>query len=113
MVSQGVLLIGFTKDQGEAATAWLHKMEPNFPVSYCTLNLLRLKVRDALLLGEDSPQLRVEAYEPVQEVLPRLALLSGVSGEEAIAIAEHWEEFTGAWQQHISMSKLMQRKTGC
>jgi hypothetical protein len=92
---QGILLVGFDHGQGEAARAWLNKMEADFPVSYCAPHLLDNTVRNAVCNPQDITKFRNEAYQDIKEVMPKLALLSGVSEEEAIAIAEHWEEFTG------------------
>ena len=93
---QGMLLVGFSKEHGDAASRWLQQMEPGFLISYCTADILAGTVQQAVMKGCDSLQFRQEEHEQVNEVLPRLVLLSGMSGEEAIAIAEHWERFTGA-----------------
>ena len=92
---QGMLLVGFSKEHGDAASRWLQQMEPGFLISYCTADILAGTVQQAVMTGCDSLQFRQEEHEQVDEVLPRLVLLSGMSGEEAIAIAEHWEQFTG------------------
>ena len=92
---QGMLLVGFSKEHGNAASGWLQQMEPGFLVSYCTADILAGTVQQAVMKGCDILQFRQEEHEPMDEVLPRLVLLSGMSGEEAIAIAEHWEHFTG------------------
>ena len=92
---QGMLLVGFSKEHGTAASKWLQEMEPGFRVSYCTADVLAGTVQQAVMKGCDILQFRQEEHAPMDEVLPRLVLLSGMSGEEAIAIAEHWEDFTG------------------
>ena len=93
---QGMLLVGFSREHGDAASGWLQQMEPGFLISYCTADILAGTVQQAVMKGCDSLQFRQEEHEQVDEILPRLVLLSGMSGEEAIAIAEHWEHFTGA-----------------
>lgn len=92
---QGALLVGFSKEDGDAVSAWLQQMEPGFLLSHCTPDMLKGTVQDAVY-GEDKATFRMEAYTMVDEPLPRLVLLSGMTGEEAIALAEHWDMFTGA-----------------
>lgn len=89
-----MLLIGFSKKDGEAVAAWMEQMEAGFAVSHCTEDMLNGTVFDALRQG-DADTFRVEGHTVIAEPLPRLVILSGVSGEETIAIAEHWEMFTG------------------
>ena len=92
---QGMLLVGFSKEHGNAASGWLQQMEPGFLVSYCTADVLAGTVQQAVMQKCDILRFRQEEHDYVDEVLPRMVLLSGMSGEEAIAIAEHWEDFTG------------------
>ncbi|BDA49671.1 hypothetical protein COCOBI_14-2910 [Coccomyxa sp. Obi] len=91
---RGMLLIGFSKKDGEAVAAWMQQMEAGFAVSYCTKDMLKGTVLDALSQG-DATTFRIESHTVIAEPLPRLVILSGMSGEETIAIAEHWEMFTG------------------
>ena len=91
---QGMLLIGFSEEYGEIVKKWMEQMEPGFPVSHCTAVMLDGTVQQAVG-GSLLQDFRREQHEHVDEVLPRLVLLSGMSGEEAVAIAQHWEEFTG------------------
>ena len=89
-----MLLVGFSKEDRDTVAAWMQQMEPGFAVSNCTPGMLKGTVLEAVCQG-DSNTFRVEGYTMVDEPLPRLVLLSGMSGEETIAIAEHWEVFTG------------------
>ena len=41
-------------------------------------------------------EMRVEAWEQTRTLCPRICILSGLTGEEQIAIAEAWEEFAGS-----------------
>jgi hypothetical protein len=91
---QGMLLVGFSREAGDTVAAWMQQMEPGFPVSNCTPCMLKGTVLEAVCQG-GSDTFRVEGYMAFDEPLPRLVLLSGMSGEETIAIAEHWEVFTG------------------
>lgn len=88
------MLVGFSPADGAAVEAWMQQMEPGFAVSYCTERLLDGTVQQAMSGAADAT-FRKEPHEAVDEPLPRLVLLSGVSGEESVAIAEHWERFTG------------------
>ncbi len=92
-----MLLVGFSKADGDTVAAWMQQMEPEFSVSHCTRDMLKGTVQEAVCQG-DLDRLRVEGHTVVEEPLPRLVILSGMSGEETIAIAEHWEMFTGAQQ---------------
>lgn len=94
-----MLLVGFTSADGAAVEAWLQQMEPEFVVSHCTAPLLDATVEQAVS-SDASGQFRREPHAAVQEPLPRLVLLSGMTGEESVAIAEHWEHFTGQFGQH-------------
>lgn len=87
-----MLLVGFSKEQGKAARRWMRQMEPDFPISHCTATILDGTVEQAVATLQ---HLRRDEHQQLDEVLPRLVLLSGMSGEEAVAIAEHWEEYTG------------------
>ena len=89
-----MLLVGFSKEHGDAARQWMQQMEPEFPVSHCTAATLDRTVEHAVA-GAGVEQTGAEEHQYVNEVMPRLVLLSGMSGEEAVAIAEHWEEYTG------------------
>ena len=86
-----MLLVGFSKEHGDAARQWMQQMEPEFRVSHCTAAALDGTVEQAVA----GTGLEQDSAEAVNEVLPRLVLLSGMSGEEAVAIAEHWEQYTG------------------
>ena len=89
-----MLLVGFSKEQGDAAEGWMHQMEPELLISHCTAATLDGTVEQAVT-GAGMEQTSAEEHQHGNEVMPRLVLLSGMSGEEAIAIAEHWEEYTG------------------
>ena len=89
-----MLLIGFSRKDGEAVATWMQQMEAEFAVSYCTEDMLKGTVLDAVSQA-DAKTFRIESHTVIAEPLPRLVILSGMSGEETIAIAEHWEMFTG------------------
>ena len=91
---QGMLLIGFSKADGTAVEAWMLQMEPTFIVSHCTAAMLDATLDEAVS-DRSSGGFWREPHARVDEVLPRLVLLSGMTGEESVAIAEHWERFTG------------------
>ena len=101
---QGMLLVGFSEADGAAVEGWMLQMEPSLIVSYCTAGLLNATLEDAVSSGV-SGKFRRECYERVDEVLPRLVLLSGMTGEESVAIAEHWELFTGGAQTPAAHSR--------
>ena len=86
-----MLLVGFSKEHGDAARQWMQQMEPDFQVFHCTAAALDGTVGQAVA----GTGLEQNGVEESHEVLPRLVLLSGMSGEEAVAVAEHWEEYTG------------------
>ena len=94
MAPQGMLLVGFAPADSAAVEAWMQQMEPGFAVSHCTGHLLDGTVQQAISGAADG-QLRRVAHAAVAEPLPRLVLLSGMSGEESVAVAEHWERFSG------------------
>lgn len=96
---QGMLLVGFSEEHGGAAKRWMQQMEPDFPVSHCTAAILEGTVQHAVTEA-GTQQFRREEHEQINEILPRLILLSGMSGEEAVAIAQHWEEYTGVASSH-------------
>ena len=75
----------------------MRQMEPSFIVSYCTADMLDATLEEAVCDAAVGV-FRREPHERVDEVLPRLVLLSGMTGEESVAIAEHWEHFTGGAQ---------------
>ena len=93
-MKQGMLLMGFSKEHGDAARQWMQQMEPGFRVLHCTAAALDGTVEEAVA-GTGLEQNGAEEHQQVNDVLPRLVLLSGMSGEEAVAIAENWEEYTG------------------
>ncbi|CAL8464444.1 g3979 [Coccomyxa elongata] len=107
---RGMLLIGFSKKDGEAVATWMQQMEAGFAVSHCTEDMLKGTVLDALSEG-DANEFRIESHTVIAEPLPRLVILSGMSGEETIAIAEHWEMFTGTSPPIMAtlVEKLLQR----
>ena len=102
--------MGFSKEQGDAARRWLHQMEPDLLVSHCTAATLAGTVEQAVA-GAGMEHTSADEHQHCSEVMPRLVLLSGMSGEEAVAIAEHWEEYTGRrlpkttrYRPHVSRS---------
>ena len=101
---QGLLLIGFSEADSTAVEGWMHRMEPTFVVSHCTAPMLDATLEEAVC-DKSSGGFRRESFVRVDEVLPRLVLLSGMTGEESVAIAEHWEHFTGAAQEHSVSQK--------
>jgi hypothetical protein len=40
--------------------------------------------------------MRVEEWEQSRTLCPRICIMSGLTGEEQIAIADSWEEFAGS-----------------
>ena len=75
-----MLLVGFSKEQGDAAEGWMHQMEPELLISHCTAATLDGTVEQAVT-GAGKGQTSAEEHQHGNEVMPRLVLLSGTSGE--------------------------------
>ena len=87
---QGILLIGFDKPEQTTVEAWFHQMEPGFPVCSCTDAQLSMSLQEAVT-GENGSFRVMHSERPLQEKVPRLALLSGLTAEETLGILEYWE----------------------
>lgn len=53
--SQGAFLVGFTAKDGADVAAWFGSVEPGFPVSHCTHELLPLSLGEALYTDHRNP----------------------------------------------------------
>ena len=54
-ISQGAFLVGFTAKDGADVAAWFSNVEPGFPVSHCTNELLPLSLGEALYADYRNP----------------------------------------------------------
>ena len=89
--------MGLEPADAASAAAWFEQMEPGFAVAHCRGDWLAGPTRHAVFGGDGSgSSFRVAPFEAVpSEKLPRLVLLSGMTTQEVVAVAEHWLMFTG------------------
>lgn len=93
---RGVFLVGFGAG-AEAVESWFRSMDPGTPVRKLGFPLgwdaaERPLLREVLEAGGGSEG----GTEPAPAGELPVVLLSGMSGEEAVAIIQSWTEFTGA-----------------
>lgn len=92
---RGVFLVGFGAG-AEAVESWFRSMDPGTPVHKLGFPLgwdsaEKPLLREVLAAGGGSES----GKEPAPAGELPVVLLSGMSGEEAVAIIQSWQEFTG------------------
>lgn len=98
---RGVLLAGLGEADFQAVAAWFQEMEEGFPVACCPAALLAdgsaATLRQALGgSGRELPAaLPAAAWEAQPDDAPAVALFSGMSGGEQVAVMEAWSDCTG------------------
>ena len=87
--NQGVLLVGFDAEDAAALRSWFASIEPGFPVSCCTDELLGAALEEAVT-ASDGTFRHVPEWQECKELVPRVAIFSGMSQEETEGMAEFW-----------------------
>jgi hypothetical protein len=93
-VEQGILLFGFSEEDGRKVDRWFQKMEPGFVVSYASEELMSNKLSD-VILGHDGRFRRHTYQSPPSGILGPLVLMSGMCWEEVTGILEFWHQTGG------------------
>ena len=87
--NQGVLLVGFGAEDAAALQTWFASIEPGFPVSCCSDELLGATLEEAVT-ASDGTFRHVLEWQECKELVPRVAIFSGMSQEETEGMAEFW-----------------------
>ena len=89
LCDQGILLVGFNADDAAALQSWFVSIEPGFPVSCCSDELLGATLEKAVTASNGTFRY-VPEWQACKELVPRVAIFSGMSQEETEGMAEFW-----------------------
>eukprot|EP00892_Ulva_mutabilis_P009661 jgi/Ulvmu1/7067/UM033_0127.1 len=92
---RGVLLAGFSEQDAKAAAEWMREMEPDFRINHVTDDMMG-ELLSTALYDPNNQEMRVESWQQTTTLMPRICLMSGLSGAEQIAVANVWDKYAGS-----------------